>query len=336
MVENSRIMVTKRTARVMTRLAGLITASILGGGCSLLPFGHSSPSGPKIARALRPEIHEVTSNPQPDCIAEEIAIAPAILLPAATQQPAAAAASVACNACACGADKIATSGVSPAVSPTVAVKENPAAPGEDELQQLMDGNKRFVECEPENVYHWPQRPGETNRRPPTAMVLTCSDWTILPESAFDAKAGELFVVRVAANSADDAVIESARYAVQRYDLPLIIVLGHESCDAMGARHHLLPAIEGRTAGLPLSEVDAAVKASDIQQSAALPANSAEEAIHSHVMETVAQLRRADPALSDRVASGTLKIVGAYYDETNGQITLEPEAPAGALAQTPRD
>ena len=44
---------------------------------------------------------------------------------------------------------------------------------------------------------------------------------------------------------------------------------------------------------------------------------------------VDELAKADPAITARVAAGRLKIVGAFYDESNGQITLHAESGAGA-------
>ena len=51
--------------------------------------------------------------------------------------------------------------------------------------------------------------------------------------------------------------------------------------------------------------------------------------HANVAEAVEELSQADPAISARVAAGRLKIVGAFYDESNGQITLQAESGVGA-------
>ena len=47
----------------------------------------------------------------------------------------------------------------------------------------------------------------------------------LPEAAFDALPGELYVVRVAGNLADDAVLDSARYAGHRADYNVSLSAG---------------------------------------------------------------------------------------------------------------
>ena len=367
-----------RAASGMTKSAGLaalLVATVLaGGGCSLLPFG-GRPTTPR--HALRPEIHEVSPNPQPDCIAhDDTADADAIAAeqelsdakprPALQEvdgQPVAAAAANAplsldappCAACGCKAATATAGSVDAAESAAAGWRSLPAPAGpagfvaaeagEDELQRLMDGNKRFVECEPENTYQWPQRPAaaaaaNASRRPPAAVIVACSDWEVIPEAAFDARPGELFVVRVAGNVADDAVIHSVRYAVERYGVPLIVVLGHESCGAVGAGLSLdVDAAEGRPAALILRAGGAAdPEPADSERDSA--PDAADPAVHANIDQAVERLRASDGMLSSRIAAGRLRVVGAYYDQTNGQITLQPDAtpsqPASEYVGVPRD
>jgi carbonic anhydrase len=338
--------------RLLARLSAVAALGLMSGGCSLLPFGgHSEP---KAQRTMRPEIHEVAENKQPDCIAEDepgtlpatTNVAGAGFTPAPQSEAAAA-----CMACACGAAAQATTLATPTAATVAAAKPAalisqitaksavaiaPAA-GEAELQRLMDGNKRFVEGESENGARWPQRPGNgagARRRPPAAMVLTCSDWPLLPESAFDAMPGELFVVRVAGNVASDSVIDSASYAIQQYEIPLIIVLGHENCDAVAAAAHAgesRPAA-AKIAGTSKGNADGATM----------------RQIDANVAEAVARLRGATPSISARAKAGRLSIIGASYNETNGQISLteepdatplvptEPTEPVQQLVRTPLD
>jgi carbonic anhydrase len=71
-----------------------------------------------------------------------------------------------------------------------------------------------------------------------------------------------------------------------------------------------------------------------------PMSPVDRAAQANVSEAVAELREADPAISARVASGKLRIVGAFYDETNGKITLQDDAPVEPrgeeLADTPQE
>ena len=86
------------------------------------------------------------------------------------------------------------------------------------------------------------RPNATRRRRletgsrqwPFAVVLTCADSRVAPELLFDQGIGDIFVARVAGNIADSDVIGSIQYAVQYIRTELVVVLGHESCGAVGA------------------------------------------------------------------------------------------------------
>jgi carbonic anhydrase len=324
-----------RAAGVLAKIAGLITASVLASGCSQTPS--TSCNGAVAAKSLRPQFHETSPNPHPDCLAVHEGRGNHLVTAeqrGAIGQQASAAQAQGCTNCACGgAGNVNAGAIADAEPLRTTDPVAPPSPAEDELQKLMDGNKRFVEGEAENIYKWARRPGEEDKRPPAAMVLACSDWGVMPEAAFDTRAGELFVVQVAGNVTDESVIESAKYAVQQYDIPLIIVLGHEHCGAVEA-------------GLIMKEnagderQAAARKTVPAHEAEARPAHDAEgapesggpaeamtpvdRAAHANVNDAVEELREADPAIATRVAEGKLKIVGAFYDENNGQITLQSE------------
>src|SRR5262249_19558461 len=70
---------------------------------------------------------------------------------------------------------------------------------------------------------------------PFAVVLTCADSRLSPELIFDQGLGDLFVLRVAGNTASDvSVLGSIEYALHHFHTSLIVVLGHENCGAVKA------------------------------------------------------------------------------------------------------
>ncbi len=77
---------------------------------------------------------------------------------------------------------------------------------------------------------------------PYAVIITCSDSRVIPESIFSAGIGELFVIRAAGNVTDGAALGSIEYALSRLHTPLVLVLGHTACGAVNA------AIKGGAAG----------------------------------------------------------------------------------------
>ncbi len=74
----------------------------------------------------------------------------------------------------------------------------------------------------------------TGGQHPYAIVITCSDSRVIPESIFNAGIGELFVIRVAGNVMDDHQLGSVEYAASHLGVKLIVVLGHNHCGAVDA------------------------------------------------------------------------------------------------------
>lgn len=69
---------------------------------------------------------------------------------------------------------------------------------------------------------------------PYAIVVTCSDSRVIPESIFSAGIGDLFVIRLAGNVIDDHQLGSIEYAAGHLGCRLIVVLGHTHCGAVDA------------------------------------------------------------------------------------------------------
>lgn len=69
---------------------------------------------------------------------------------------------------------------------------------------------------------------------PYAIVITCSDSRVIPESIFNAGIGDLFVIRLAGNVIDNHQLGSIEYAAEHLGCQLILVLGHNHCGAVDA------------------------------------------------------------------------------------------------------
>lgn len=72
---------------------------------------------------------------------------------------------------------------------------------------------------------------------PYAIIITCSDSRVIPESIFSAGIGDLFVIRVAGNVIDDHQLGSIEYAAEHLGCRLVLVLGHTFCGAVHAAIH---------------------------------------------------------------------------------------------------
>src|SRR4026207_626892 len=100
---------------------------------------------------------------------------------------------------------------------------------------LKEGNERFVAGKPEHpsqsIEH---RASLAEAQKPTAAVFGCADSRVAAELSFGQGLGDLFVVLTAGHVIDSAVLGSIEYAVTVLNVPLIVVLGHDSCGAVQA------------------------------------------------------------------------------------------------------
>jgi carbonic anhydrase len=191
------------------------------------------------------------------------------------------------------------------------------------LDLLKQGNADFVNDVPS------QAPVSRERRleiaqgqTPFAVLVGCSDSRVSPEILFERGLGELFIVRNAGNVLDTAAMGSVEYAVGNLGVPLVLVLGHERCGAVGAALSVV----GENATFPGSighMVDpilpAAIKAR-AEAGAEVPEEQVfEAAVRENVARVVGELRTASSVLAGPLAEGRVMVVGAYYDLDEGRV-----------------
>src|SRR5262245_47555391 len=106
---------------------------------------------------------------------------------------------------------------------------------DDALARLMDGNARFLRGESRMIRESLDTLADlVEGQRPFATILGCSDSRVPPELIFDAKFGDLFVIRLAGNVVSNEVWGSLQYAGTHLKTQLFIVLGHEGCGAVQA------------------------------------------------------------------------------------------------------
>ncbi len=107
---------------------------------------------------------------------------------------------------------------------------------DEALEKLKIGNKKYLQSKLGCGDISPEKRADTcqNGQHPYAIVITCSDSRVIPESVFSAGIGELFVIRVAGNVMDDHQLGSVEYAASHLGVKLIVVMGHNHCGAVDA------------------------------------------------------------------------------------------------------
>lgn len=196
----------------------------------------------------------------------------------------------------------------------------PVATGDAALARLMAGNARFAADHPVN----PGRSTEHRVRlestqAPFAIILGCSDSRVPSEIIFDQGLGDLFVIRVAGNTAvDPVVLGSIEFAVEVLGSVLLMVLGHERCGAVTA------ALENVTAGTPVpghieNVIQPIIPAAEAVLSQPHHARL-DAAVKQNVENQVRLCHSSSAILAAAVAAKRLEIVGAEYGLASGQVT----------------
>lgn len=150
------------------------------------------------------------------------------------------------------------------------------------------------------------------------MFFGCADSRVAAEIIFDQGLGDLFVVRTAGHVVDSSVLGSIEFGVGVLDIPLIVVLGHDSCGAVRAT---LDAVS--TGDMPtgfLRDIVERVTPS-VLSARKHGASTTDDVEAEHVRHTARLLADRSSLVGDRVQAGRLGIVGATYGLREGRAMV---------------
>jgi carbonic anhydrase len=196
----------------------------------------------------------------------------------------------------------------------------PLRPTPDEaFSLLVEGNARFAENTPARPNQdEPRRSQVISGQAPFAAVLGCADSRVPAEIVFDQGLGDLFVCRTAGPVVDQAILGSIEFAIAYLHVPLIVVLGHESCGA-------LKAAADTAAGTlePIGAVrDLVERVLPMSLQAIREGGSAKQqltrAIELNVVRVQQLLIERSRVVANAVADGSVKVVGAVYELDGGK------------------
>ena len=196
---------------------------------------------------------------------------------------------------------------------------------QEAIARLKKGNQRFVSM---NRLSDPGV-GPEDRKPltkgqwPYATILSCSDSRVPPELIFDEGLGRLFIVRVAGNMVTPALLGSIEYASLHSTSRLIMVMGHESCGAVGAAVHV--AEHPGTKETPgINDIINRLMPAVLKAKKETGLNGkelVEAAAKENVRMTVKQIADESEPLREMQNKGELKIVGGYYSLTTAKVDI---------------
>ncbi|MFF7128175.1 carbonic anhydrase [Streptomyces sp. NPDC016566] len=198
------------------------------------------------------------------------------------------------------------------------------------FELLLAGNQRFVAGSPEHPNQDAARRAEiAPSQRPFAVLFGCSDSRLAAEIIFDRGLGDLFVVRTAGHVVGAEVLGSIEFGVEVLGCPLVVVLGHDSCGAVGAACSALE--NGMTPAGYIRDVVERVTPSVLAARAAGQVEP-QEVLAEHIRHTADLLLDRSRVLADKVAAGQAAVVGLRYRLADGSAQLV--ASRGLDAQVP--
>ena len=177
-------------------------------------------------------------------------------------------------------------------------------------RRLREGNERFVSGESLHPNQdAARRSSLIEDQNPFAVIFGCSDSRLAAEIIFDLGLGDAFVVRTAGQVIDDAVLGSLEYSISQLRVPLIVILGHDSCGAVKATK---AAVE--TGEMPAGFIRDLVER--ITPSVLTAKRNEQEDVNDmvveHVKQTAARLADSSRVISDAIDDGRVAVIGLSY------------------------
>nr|WP_157242615.1 carbonic anhydrase [Pseudarthrobacter sp. GA104] len=186
-------------------------------------------------------------------------------------------------------------------------------------RRLREGNERFVNGETSHPNQDASRRSSlVENQHPFAVIFGCSDSRLAAEIIFDVGLGDVFVVRTAGQVIDDAVLGSLEYSVAVLGVPLIVILGHDSCGAVSATKS---AVE--TGEMPTGFIRDLVERITPSVLTSLRNDETEvnDMVVEHVKQTSQRLVDSSRVISDAIGSGKTAVIGLSYSLAEGRANL---------------
>ena len=184
-------------------------------------------------------------------------------------------------------------------------------------EALREGNERFMANRSERPNQDPEyRSLLSVGQSPRVVIFSCSDSRVPVEMVFDLGLGDAFVIRTAGQIIDSSIIASAEYAIEKFDVNLLVVMGHESCGAVRAT---LACAEGGSApnGFQRTIVERVLMSVTEANKRGLVTR--EDVERQHITETVYQLMARAPGLGQGLIRQSMGIVGLRYNLSEGRV-----------------
>ena len=190
------------------------------------------------------------------------------------------------------------------------------------LDFLKEGNQRFQNNLKANRNLLEQVNDTSEGQFPFATILSCIDSRVSAELVFDQGLGDIFSIRIAGNFSNEDILGSMEFGCKLAGTKLVVVLGHTSCGAIkGACDHAR--LGNLTALINKIEpaVDAVTEPKDESQRNSKNLEFVDKVAEKNVLLTINNIRQHSPVLAEMEDNGEIKIVGAMYDISTGEVVF---------------
>jgi carbonic anhydrase len=190
------------------------------------------------------------------------------------------------------------------------------------LDFLKEGNQRFQNNLKANRNLLEQVNDTSEGQFPFATILSCIDSRVSAELVFDQGLGDIFSIRIAGNFSNEDILGSMEFGCKLAGTKLVVVLGHTSCGAIkGACDHAR--LGNLTALINKIEpaVDAVTEPKDESQRNSQNLEFVDKVAEKNVLLTINNIRQHSSVLAEMEDNGEIKIVGAMYDISTGEVVF---------------
>ena len=201
----------------------------------------------------------------------------------------------------------------PVTASLSAVKDPVAA-----LDILKDGHRRFLENSRLNRDHHFHIHATKDGQQPFAAILSCMDSRVAAELIFDQGIGDVFNIRIAGSIITPEVLGSLEYAVEVSRTPVILILGHTGCGAVGGACDQVRL--GNLTGI-LAKISPAIEAETTETQDRSSKNQAfvRKVTLIHLQNVLKDMLNHSGVIKNAVKAGKLLVATAIYDIATGQV-----------------
>ena len=186
---------------------------------------------------------------------------------------------------------------------------------QESINELLSGNKRFLEDKLININHLEQIELTKHGHKPHAVILSCMDSRVPPEIIFDQGIGNIFVIRNAGNLEDHNVLGSLEYTVHHSTAKVIMVMGHSHC---GAVTGALDDIKHGHLSQLVEQIKPSIQNHSTKKKSVI--ETAKQSVHF----TIKDILQRSETIRKLVHQKKIELVGAFYDVETGEVKILEE------------